>query len=229
MTNAAPEPDTALDARPDACPYCGSEVELVGASAVYPHRPELAGRHVWRCTACDAHVGCHAAGTRVQGRDGVVTVSDGTLAMGSLANKELRAARIETHRLFDVLWQPPARMSRREAYAWMARVLKLPQEAAHIASLGFDECVQLMHAIEDLTRLPNEAPPVPDAARWLTQAGIGYAVEADGHLTVQAHGDIVDYWPDSDSWSVRSLAAEAQQGQQGLHGLILFCKQRRRR
>jgi len=229
MTNASSVADTAPDGRPGPCPYCGSEVELVGATAVYPHRPELAGRHVWRCTACDAHVGCHAAGTRVHGRDGVETVSDGTVAMGRLANKELRAARIETHRLFDALWQPLARMSRSEAYAWMARTLRLPPESAHIAGLDFDECVQLMHAIEDLTRLPNEAPPAPDAARWLAQAGIGYAVEADGHLTVPAHGDIVDYWPESDCWSVRGLVADPEHAQQGLHGLILFCKQRRRR
>ena len=209
-----------MGARPERCPYCKSGVELVTGAAVYPKHPELADRNIWRCVICDAHVGCHRHGARVIGRDGSVQISDGTLPMGSLANPELRAARIETHRMLDALWQPPARMSRSEAYAWMAHLLSVPIEEAHVASLGFDECVKVMHAIEDLTRAPKEDPPKPDAARWLTQAGLKHSAAPDGRLVVQAGAEAVDFWPDTQRWQVRDQLADEQEG---LHQLIMYC------
>lgn len=145
-------------------------MELVGAEVVYPHRAELEGRMIWRCTNCDAHVGCHRDGAKVFVPGGEVVVSDGTLAMGSLANKDLRAARIETHRMFEMLWQPPARMTRAEAYRWMARLLSLAFEEAHIAALTYDKCVKVQLVIEDLVRPADEAPELPGAAHWLNQA-----------------------------------------------------------
>lgn len=212
---------TSPDARrPDRCPYCHSEVELVTGAKVYPHRPELADRHIWRCTSCDAQVGCHRAGARVVGRGGLETISDGTLPMGSLANAELRAARVETHRLLDALGQPPARMSRAEAYAWMGRVLELPPERAHVAALSFDECVKVMHGIEDLMRTPSGPAPAPDAAHWLRRAGIACSVQADGHLVISSGDETLDYWPDAQCWSSRDQLVGKQDG---LHALILYC------
>jgi hypothetical protein len=142
-----------------------------------------------------------------------------------LANKDLRAARIETHRLFDELRQPPARMSRGEAYAWMARLLGVPTEEAHIASLSYDECVKVQLALEDLLRPPGEKPDLPGAAHWLMQAGIEFEVEPDGRFAMKAGDEVVDYWPDRQTWMVRGelLAQE----QEGLHELILFCRRRR--
>jgi hypothetical protein len=216
---------SAAAARPERCPYCQSGVELVTGAEVYPKHPELADRHIWRCTACDAHVGCHRPGAKVTA-GGQVTISDGTLPMGRLANPELRAARIETHRMLDALWQPPARMNRHEAYTWMARVIEVPREEAHVASLDFDQCVKVMHAIEDLTRAPKEEPPAPDAARWLAQAGIDHQVAPDGHLVVHARSETIDFWPDTQRWAVRDqLVGE----QEGLHALILYCVQGSRR
>ncbi|MFN3809025.1 MAG: zinc-finger-containing protein [Roseateles asaccharophilus] len=199
---------------------------MVTGAEVYPKHPELADRHIWRCTACDAHVGCHRPGAKLTGAGGQVTISDGTLPMGSLANPELRAARIETHRMLDALWQPPARMNRHDAYAWMARVLEVPREEAHVASLDFDQCVKVMHAIEDLTRAPKEEPPAPDAARWLAQAGIDHQLAPDGHLLVHAGSETIDFWPDTQRWAVRDqLVGE----QEGLHALIMYCVQGSRR
>lgn len=211
---------------PERCPYCHSDVELVTGAEVYPEKPELADRHIWRCMCCDASVGCHRQGARVIGPGGVELFSDGTLPMGSLANKDLRLARIETHRLFDAMWQPPACMTRVEAYGWMARLLNIPHEAAHVASLSYDECVKVMLAIEDLMRSPQEPPPAPGAAHWLTQAGIEHTVAPDGHLVVRAHDEDIDYWPERQTWKVRNglLADETQ----GLHDLILYCRRPKR-
>lgn len=219
MTDAAPRVPMGP---PQRCPYCLWDVEMVTADVVYPERPELADRNIWRCTNCDAHVGCHKVGARVVGRGGVEIISDGTLPMGSLANHDLRAARIETHRMFDLMWQPPARMSRSDAYAWMSRLLGVPTEEAHIASLSYDECIKVQLALEDLQRPPGEKPELPGAAHWLTQAGIEFTVEPDGHFVVKAGDQVVDYWPEKQTWAARGelLPDEGQ----GFHELILFCR-----
>lgn len=219
MTDVSPAPAAA---RPERCPYCKSDVELVKGAVVYPKHPELADRNIWRCVSCDAHVGCHRPGAKVTGKGGQVTISDGTLPMGSLAHPELRAARIETHRMLDALWQPPAKMNRGDAYAWMARVLGMPREETHVASLNFEDCVKVMHAIEDLTHASREDPPKADAARWLDQAGIGHVMAPDGHLIIEAGGETLDFWPDTERWAARGqLLGE----QEGLHALIVYCVQ----
>jgi hypothetical protein len=212
---------------PERCPYCHSAVELVTGAEVYPERPELAERHIWRCTCCDASVGCHRPGARVALPGGEEITSDGTLPMGSLADEELRAARIETHRMFDAMWQPPACMTRGEAYGWMARLLNIEKEEAHVAGLSYDECVKVMLAIEDLTRPPNEPPPAPGAAHWLMQAGIEFRVAPDGHLVVRAHDEDIDYWPDRQTWTVRTGLLSDEN--EGLHELILYCRRPKRR
>lgn len=211
---------------PERCQYCHSAVELVTGAEVYPKREDLADRHIWRCSCCDAHVGCHREGARIRLPDGEELISDGTLPMGSLANPDLRAARVETHRLFDALWKPPARMSRKAAYAWMARLLNIRDGEAHVASLTYDECVKVMLAIEDLTSTPQAPPPLQGAAQWLTQAGIEFTEAPDGHLIVHAQGEDIDYWPDRQTWSVRTgLLADENQS---LHELILYCRRPKR-
>lgn len=210
---------------PNRCPYCFSPVEKVTGAEVYPDRPELADRNIWRCTLCDASVGCHRAGARIRTSTGVELVSDGTLPMGSLANEDLRAARTETHRMFDAMWHPPAQMSRSDAYAWMAKVLGIPFEDAHIACLSYEESIKVQLAIEDLLRPPGERPELPGAAHWLLRADIKFTVESDGHFVIDTGGTVVDYWPDQQTWQVRGeLLAE---GQVGLNELILYCRTRR--
>ena len=207
----------------DHCPYCHSGVELVTGAEVYPDREDLAERRIWRCTACDASVGCHRPGARVVLRRGEVVISDGTLPMGTLADHDLRAARIETHRLFDGLWQPPACMSRHDAYAWLAKLLGVPHEEAHIASLTHDEAIKVQLAIEDLQRAPGEKSELPGAAHWLGRAGIEYTAAPDGRLAIQAGGEVIDYSPDRDTWEIRGqLLGERE----GLHDLIVYCRRR---
>lgn len=196
-------------------------VELVTRTEVYPDRGELADRHVWRCTCGDAGVSCHEVGAWVVLRGGEVVISDGILPMGPLANQDLRAARIETYRLFNSLRQPPACMSRPEAYVWSARLLEGPTDEAHIASLSYDDAAKVELAIEDLARPPDQPPELPGAAHWLTQAGIELIVEPDGRLVVQAGREVIDCWLDRQSWQVRGWLI-GEHG--GFYGLILYCR-----
>lgn len=106
------------------CTYCGQPAVLVQGSAIYTNAgPILSRKWFWRCDPCDAHVGTH---------------SDGK-ALGKLANKELRAARVTAHASFDRLWKYN-HMTRSDAYKWLSEIMGLPPEQTHIALFGPVQC-----------------------------------------------------------------------------------------
>lgn len=114
------------------CPYCNNPAELVGGDAIYPHRPDLAGKKMWRCQPCGAWVGCH---------DGTTT------PLGRLANAELRKAKQAAHAAFDRLWQAKLRRegctkkeARGAAYRWLADQMGLDRETCHIGMFDVDTC-----------------------------------------------------------------------------------------
>ena len=74
---------------PIKCPYCEKVPELVTGDKVYPHRKDLYSKWFWRCEPCNAYVGCHP-GTKNP--------------LGTLANQELRAWRLQAHHAFDPIW-----------------------------------------------------------------------------------------------------------------------------
>lgn len=106
------------------CDYCGKPAELVTGDEIYPHRPDLSRLRFWRCEPCDAHVGCHRGTTRPLGR---------------LANAELRRAKMAAHAAFDPLWKS-GRMSRSEAYAWLADRLGIEADVCHIGMFDVAMC-----------------------------------------------------------------------------------------
>ncbi len=110
------------------CPYCGHPAELVTGEVIYPLRPDLANKRLWRCKPCGAHVGCHA-GT--------------TTPFGPLANASHREAKIQAHAAFDPLWRA-GWMRRAEAYAWLAEQLGVEREACHVGMFSFDTCQRVV-------------------------------------------------------------------------------------
>lgn len=201
------------------CSYCGRTAELVSGDDLFANHPELASKSFWRCAPCKAHVGCHEAGRQVRGPDGRITVSDGMLPFGTLANAALRSARTAAHDVFDPLWRS-GRMRRSEAYAWMAEQLGLPFEGTHISMFDIEQCKRLMDAVDGLDPRTRAAAAVPpDEARWLRQAGIEHEVADDGHLVVTARGKTIDFWPVTQRWGIRGHDGE----QSTLHALIRFC------
>ncbi len=69
---------------------------------------------IYLCNAypkCDAKVGCHPR-----------TI----IALGTLANKELRRWRILAHQKFDPLWQSGVFSNRQAAYKWLSKAMRLP-------------------------------------------------------------------------------------------------------
>lgn len=101
------------------CPYCGS----VAAKVLSPWGWK------YECAPCDARVGCH------RGTD---------KPLGSLANGELRQARIAAHTAFDREWRD-LHIPRSRAYGWLAKRLDLPRTACHIGMFTVAQC---KHVVE---------------------------------------------------------------------------------
>jgi len=75
--------------------------------------------------------------------------------LGKPADKETRLARIQAHRVFDLIWKEKHR-TRSQAYAWMRKKLKLSQSEAHIGLFGLTECEHLIQCVkEDFPMLRN--------------------------------------------------------------------------
>lgn len=112
---------------PTECRYCGATVELAKNSAIY-------GREVgdwpwvYKCTRCDAHVGLHPYTG---------------IPMGTLANKELRAARQAAKAVFNRKWESQL-MTRAQAYGWLAQQLGVPIQRCHIGWFDVAICKEIV-------------------------------------------------------------------------------------
>jgi hypothetical protein len=129
--------------------------EAVDSSVIYPDRPDLHGRTMWRCPACKAYVGSHP-GTDVP--------------LGYPAGPETRALRSRVHKRFDPLWQAKMRRdnvrqgkARDAAYKWLAGELGIPLEATHVSHFDADRCRQALAIIEAVySKAADPERPVRD-------------------------------------------------------------------
>ena len=111
------------------CPYCGSTVIYRSADGIYKENPNREMLYVCsRYPVCDAYVRIHK-GTRIP--------------MGTPANGELRALRVQADRVFDLL-HTSGTMTRSEAYRWLAKLVGLPTEEAHIGNMGEYNCKRII-------------------------------------------------------------------------------------
>ena len=118
--------------KPQRCPFCRSNVSLIDSARVYGQSYGF----IYLCNAypnCDARVGCHP-GT--------------IIALGTLANKELRRWRNLAHRKFDPLWQSGVFSSRQAAYKWLSKAMKLPLDKTHVAMFDIRQCQRAITFIE---------------------------------------------------------------------------------
>lgn len=112
------------------CPYCGKKAKCQDSSVIYGRSYGPA----WICPdfpRCDAYVGCHP-GTKAP--------------LGRLANKELREAKKNAHSAFDPLWRSK-KMTRSEAYKWLAEALGIEQAKCHIGMFDVEQCEKVVCAV----------------------------------------------------------------------------------
>lgn len=122
------------------CPYCGAPAKLVGGDTIYPHRDDLYSKKFWHCASCKAYVGCHPGTVKPLGR---------------LADAELRKAKMAAHGAFDPIWREGS-MTRRDAYAWLAKALNLTPDDCHMGMFDQDMCQKVV----DVCQLKYSTKPI---------------------------------------------------------------------
>jgi len=132
------------------CLECPNEqAEFVTGAVIYPHRPELADKKAWRCSACGAYVGCHPGTVEPLGRP---------------AGPKTREARQYVHQVFDPLWREawrgyPAAAKRRHVqslartrcYAWLADQMSLTADECHTGMFTIEQCRQAYRLLKNTT------------------------------------------------------------------------------
>ncbi|MBD1229258.1 zinc-finger-containing protein [Xenorhabdus griffiniae] len=108
---------------PTECRYCNGNVAIVSHEDVYGRSY---GNWPWLyiCTTCRAYVGMHP-------------FTD--IPLGTLANKETRAARNSCKQYFEQIWRS-GRLTRTEAYHWLAKQLEISPSQCHFGWFDTDMC-----------------------------------------------------------------------------------------
>jgi len=106
------------------CPYCKQKTEFVDSEIIYGKSYGM----IYLCKPCDAYCGVH------KGTD---------VALGRLANKELREWKKKAHHYFDVLWQSTL-MTRSEAYDWLSKNMGIEKAHTHIGMFNVDSCTKVV-------------------------------------------------------------------------------------
>jgi len=116
------------------CPYCGKESVLADSAEVYG----ISYGPIYICRDCNAYVGCYK-GT--------------TIALGRLANAELRQAKKRAHHYLDRIWQS-GHHGRFTTYTWLSKQLGIPRELTHVGMSDLDQCNRIADICR--TRLEKE-------------------------------------------------------------------------
>lgn len=118
------------------CPYCERQTEYIDSTYVYGKSYGM----IYICKPCDAYVGVHKNTNK---------------ALGRLANKELRNAKIEAHALFDKIaktglinkiWNIyiPNISNRNKAYRWLSLQTGIPVKYCHIGMMDLKQCLSVV-------------------------------------------------------------------------------------
>lgn len=111
------------------CTYCNQPARLVTGDKVYPHLPTLFVRRYWMCAPCKAWVGVHK--------------NSPDAPMGTIANRELRMARMNAHQAFDRLWKKHG-MPRTMAYAILSGMMGIRKKDCHIGFFNIEQCERVV-------------------------------------------------------------------------------------
>ena len=106
------------------CPYCNKEAEWVENKKIYGKNFGKSYM-AWFCKECDAYVGCHNNTKR---------------PLGTMANKELRTARIQAHEVINPLYENGKR-SRNYVYKVLSDAFG---EVIHIGESDIQKCEEII-------------------------------------------------------------------------------------
>ena len=118
------------------CPYCDNPTEYIDSEYIYGKSYGM----IYICKPCRAYVGVH------KGTD---------IALGRLANEELREAKKEAHYYFDQIaktglinkiWREyiPETPNRKKAYIWLSIQMELEEDLCHIGMFNIEQCKKVV-------------------------------------------------------------------------------------
>lgn len=124
------------------CLHCDGDCRLTDGVEIYPHRPDLADKQIWKCDPCNATVGCHPGGTE---------------PLGHAADKATRQARMKLHeQRLDPIWKnqpdkPSQKATRRRVYKFLTFALGIKREECHTGMFTIERCRAAWRALQDVT------------------------------------------------------------------------------
>lgn len=104
------------------------DAEKVTGREIYPHRPDLAGKILYRCPVCGNYVGTH----KKDGRP-----------LGCIPTPELRARRQAIHAIIDPLWRAGL-INRQSIYAKFSTRLGREYHTGEIRSIAEAENIRIV-------------------------------------------------------------------------------------
>ena len=116
-----------IDLKPIKCNLCGGDVDLISNSQIYGK--EYGSGKMYYCNSCGAYVGTH--------------IKKPEVALGILANKEMREMKMKCHKLFDAQWiykgsASAKRKARVHAYKCLAKKLDIPLSECNFGYFDMD-------------------------------------------------------------------------------------------
>ncbi len=129
------------------CPYCECDTILIDTKTIYKVRSY---GMAYQCPKCLAFVGCH---------------KNTIIALGRVANKELREAKKEAHKYFDIIWKNK-HLTRTDAYEWLSTRLEIPISKTHIGLFDIKQCKDTVYfskqILNDMRRLDLDFNVIPE-------------------------------------------------------------------
>lgn len=119
-----------IDLYPTKCNLCGGKVIYISNATIYGK--EYGSGYCYLCTCCGAYVGTHKPYPKV--------------AMGILANAEMRDLKMKAHSLFDLKWHN--RKERNNCYKELTIKLNIPFQECHFGYMDKDMLIKAINILE---------------------------------------------------------------------------------
>jgi hypothetical protein len=112
------------------CHFCGGTAYLEDNSIIYGESKGSGKSYVCEnFPRCNTYIAAHAGNWA---------------PMGTLANAKLRRMRSQCHGKFDKLWRGKAKMTRKDAYIWLADKMGVDLDHAHFGCFTEDQCKRFL-------------------------------------------------------------------------------------
>ncbi|QEC69348.1 hypothetical protein FRZ67_19300 [Panacibacter ginsenosidivorans] len=181
----------------EICPYCFKGTEYIDSIEVYGRSYGM----IYICRDCNAYVGVHK-GTNI--------------ALGRLANEELRAAKKRAHFFFDKIFKDglideiwkeslPITSKRKKAYKWLSIQMGIPENECHIGYFDVDKCNQVIEickpvleeaGLEKGEYVTYESPKMIEAKKTIEDLGYKIHYRTNSEIRFLFKGAIVRYYPE---------------------------------